>query len=47
MPIGEIFDLETLAEHCKREGRWSFFFTSEVCNVVGGVASPPNCLAIF
>ncbi|CAJ2508245.1 Uu.00g094310.m01.CDS01 [Anthostomella pinea] len=46
-PIGELFDLEKLAEHCKREGRWSFFLASEPCNVPGGVASPPNVLAIF
>ncbi|KAF2267886.1 hypothetical protein CC78DRAFT_530323 [Lojkania enalia] len=46
-PIGELFDLEKLAEHCKRTGRYSFFVTSEVCNVPGGVASPPNILAIF
>ncbi|QDS75768.1 hypothetical protein FKW77_008723 [Venturia effusa] len=46
-PIGELFDLEKLAEECKRLGRWSFFVTSEVCNVPGGVASPPNILAIF
>ncbi|KAH9901986.1 hypothetical protein F4778DRAFT_135115 [Xylariomycetidae sp. FL2044] len=46
-PIGEFFDLEKLAEQCKREGRWSFFISSEPCNVPGGVASPPNVLAIF
>ncbi|KAJ9662230.1 hypothetical protein H2201_006160 [Coniosporium apollinis] len=46
-PIGELFDLEALAEHCKKVGRWSFFVTSEVCNVPGGVASPPNILAMF
>jgi len=46
-PIGELFDLEKLAEHCKNVNRWSFFVTSEVCNVPGGVASPPNILAIF
>ncbi|OIW30077.1 hypothetical protein CONLIGDRAFT_654392 [Coniochaeta ligniaria NRRL 30616] len=46
-PIGELFDLEKLAEQCEREGRWSFFVASEVCNVPGGVASPPNILAIF
>ncbi|KAB5547338.1 hypothetical protein GE09DRAFT_1224343 [Coniochaeta sp. 2T2.1] len=46
-PIGELFDLEALAEECKRQGRWSFFVSSEVCNVPGGVASPPNILAIF
>lgn len=47
MPIGELFDLEKLAEHCKETGRWSFFLSSEVCNVTGGVASPPNAVAIF
>jgi len=46
-PIGELFDLEKLAEHCAKEKRWSFFVTSEVVNVPGGVASPPNILAIF
>ncbi|KAL1617516.1 hypothetical protein SLS54_007808 [Diplodia seriata] len=46
-PIGELFDLEALAEHCAKEKRWSFFLTSKVCNVPGGVASPPNILAIF
>lgn len=46
-PIGELFWLEGLAERCAREGRWSFFVTSEPCNVPGGVASPPNILAIF
>ncbi|KAI1390916.1 uncharacterized protein F4822DRAFT_167000 [Hypoxylon trugodes] len=46
-PIGELFDLEKLAEHCKKAGRWSFFVTSEPCNVPGGVASPPNAVAIF
>lgn len=47
MPIGELFDLEALAAECQRVGRWSFFLTSKVCNVPGGVASPPNALAIF
>ncbi|KAI3323260.1 hypothetical protein HD806DRAFT_535748 [Xylariaceae sp. AK1471] len=46
-PIGELFDLEKLAEHCRKEGRWTFFVSSEPCNVPGGVASPPNVLAIF
>ncbi|KAK5656123.1 hypothetical protein OQA88_4883 [Cercophora sp. LCS_1] len=46
-PIGELFHLEKLAEKCAAEKRWSFFVTSEPCNVEGGVASPPNILAIF
>jgi hypothetical protein len=32
-PIGELFDLEKLSEHCEKTKRWSFFVTSEVCNV--------------
>ncbi|KAI0491097.1 hypothetical protein F4859DRAFT_33751 [Xylaria cf. heliscus] len=46
-PIGELFDLEKLAQNCRAEGRWTFFVSSEPCNVPGGVASPPNVLAIF
>lgn len=46
-PLGELWDLEALAEECKRQGRWSFFVTSCPLNVSGGVASPPNALAIF
>jgi len=47
MPIGELFDLEKLSEHCQKTGRYTFFLSSEPCNVPGGVASPPNALAIF
>jgi len=46
-PIGELWNLEELAEVCKEENRWSFFLTSAPLNVHGGVASPPNALAIF
>ncbi|KAL9589318.1 MAG: hypothetical protein Q9203_001879 [Teloschistes exilis] len=42
MPIGELFDLDELATECKRLKRWSFFLTSEVCNVPGGVARSVN-----
>ena len=28
MPIGELFDLEELASHCRKVGRWSFFLSS-------------------
>ncbi|KIM95449.1 hypothetical protein OIDMADRAFT_45284 [Oidiodendron maius Zn] len=38
MPIGEWFNLENLADHCEKVGRWSFFVASEVCNVPGAVA---------
>lgn len=38
MPIGEMFDLEALTKKCQELGRYSFFVTSEPCNVRGGVA---------
>ncbi|KAK4936004.1 hypothetical protein LTR10_023051 [Elasticomyces elasticus] len=47
MPIGEMWDLEGLAEKCKAHKRWTFFVTSAPLNVIGGVASPPNALAVF
>lgn len=28
MPIGEMFNLEKLAEYCREKGRWTFFFSS-------------------
>ena len=46
-PIGELWDLEQLASECGKRQRWSFFFTSAPLNVPGGVATPPNALAIF
>lgn len=47
MPIGEMFDLEKLAELCKKLGRWSFFVTSSPLNHPRAVSSPPNCMALF
>jgi hypothetical protein len=46
MPIGEMFYLERLAEDCEADGIYHFFFTSAPLNKLGGVASPPNALAI-
>ena len=47
MPIGELWDLEGLAAECELQKRWSFFLSSAPLNVPGGIASPPNVLAIF
>ncbi|KAK5022841.1 hypothetical protein LTR13_011405 [Exophiala sideris] len=47
MPIGEMWDLEALAAKCQALKRWTFFVTSAPLNVKGGVASPPNALAVF
>ncbi len=46
MPIGELFQLDPLAGACAADGRYEFFFTSAPLNKLGGVASPPNALAI-
>lgn len=47
MPIGECWDLEELSETCRKLDRWTFMLTSEPLNLYGGVASPPNAIAIF
>ncbi|KAF5627216.1 uncharacterized protein FTJAE_9301 [Fusarium tjaetaba] len=46
-PIGELFDLERLAETCKKLNRWTFFMSSSPFNMKGGISSPPNAQAIF
>lgn len=46
-PIGELFELDGLAELCKKNGRWSFMFTSAPLNYSGAVASPANAIAIM
>jgi hypothetical protein len=46
IPIGELFDLDALADDCASDGRWSCFFTSAPLHLRLGVASPPNALAI-
>ncbi|KAI1852092.1 hypothetical protein JX265_005930 [Neoarthrinium moseri] len=40
LPLGEMFDLEALAEACRQRGRWTFFIPE-------GVASPGNAVAIL
>ncbi|APA13327.1 hypothetical protein sscle_11g080970 [Sclerotinia sclerotiorum 1980 UF-70] len=47
MPMGELFDLERLGEECRRYKKWTFFFSSVPLKVPGGVASPPNGVAIL
>lgn len=47
LPIGEMFDLDGLAETCKQLGRWTFFVSSSPLNHAQGVSSPPNCMALF
>ncbi len=46
MPIGEMWNLEALANDCGFDHQYEFFLTSAPLNVPGGVGSPPNALAI-
>jgi kynurenine formamidase len=46
LPIGELFDLDPLADACAADGRYDFMLTSAPLRLRNGVASPPNALAI-
>lgn len=46
LPLGEMFFLDDLAADCAADGRYEFMFTSAPLHLRGGVASPPNALAI-
>jgi hypothetical protein len=41
-----MFDLGPLAAACAADQRYTFMFTSAPLNLLHGVASPPNALAI-
>lgn len=44
--IGELWNLEELAASCEEDGVYEFFLTAKPLNLVGGVGSPPNAIAI-
>ncbi len=46
LPLGEMWDLEGLAEDCAADGTYTCLLTSAPLNLAAGVASPPNALAI-
>jgi kynurenine formamidase len=46
LPLGELFVLAPLAEDCARDGRYEFMLVSAPLFVEGGIASPPNAVAI-
>ena len=46
LPLGELFSLAPLAEDCAADGRYEFMLVSAPLNVEGGIASPPNAVAI-
>ncbi|KAF9891865.1 hypothetical protein FE257_003350 [Aspergillus nanangensis] len=47
MPLGELWDLQKLADKCRQAKKYSFFLTSAPLNVPGAVGSPPNAVAIL
>ena len=46
LPIGELWDLDALADDCAADNQYTCFFTSSPLNLAAGVASPPNAIAI-
>jgi hypothetical protein len=46
LPLGEMFNLGGLAAACATDQRYTCMFTSAPLNLLHGVASPPNALAI-
>ncbi|KZO89793.1 hypothetical protein CALVIDRAFT_491381 [Calocera viscosa TUFC12733] len=45
IPLGELWFLETLAEHCAETGRYTCFLASAPFNCPTGVSSTPNVVA--
>ena len=46
LPLGELWDLDALADDCAAVGTYDAFFTSAPLNMPGGVGTPPNAIAI-
>lgn len=46
IPLGEMWDLERLADDCARDGRYEGLFVSAPLHLPAGVASPPNAVVI-
>ncbi len=46
LPIGEQFELDALAEDCAQDKRYEFMLVSVPMNLEGGIASPPNAVAL-
>jgi kynurenine formamidase len=46
LTLGEMFDLEALAEDCAGDGVWECLFSAPPLRVAGGVGSPLNPLAV-
>lgn len=47
MALGELFDLEALADRCHEMQRWAFLFVSTPWQLPRGLGSPGNAIAIL
>jgi hypothetical protein len=46
MAVGELWKLDELAADCAEDGVYDFFLTCKPLNLLGGVGSPPNAIAV-
>ncbi|MGU3436451.1 cyclase family protein [Actinomycetes bacterium M1A6_2h] len=46
LPLGELWNLQALAEDCARDGRYEFLLVAPPLKITGGVGSPLNPIAI-
>ncbi|KAI9275496.1 hypothetical protein BDA99DRAFT_430943 [Phascolomyces articulosus] len=46
LPMGELFNLDPLAEDSAKDGVYEYFFTSAPLNKYQGLATPPNAICI-
>jgi hypothetical protein len=46
LPLGELWDLDALADDCAADGTYDAFLTSAPLNMPAGVGTPPNAIAI-
>ncbi len=47
MPLGELFELDELADACRAAGTWDFLFAAVPLHLPGGVGSPANAVAVL
>jgi hypothetical protein len=46
MLLGELWRLDELAAECAADGRYDFLLTAKPLDLIGGVGSPANAMAI-